>query len=155
MGARGPAPKPPEVKLLEGNPGRRPINLNAPKPSPIAPSCPSWLGKEARKEWKRIAPELERLGLLTRVDMATLAGYCQSYSCWIAAEALLSTSPLVVESGGERYSTVKAHPAIAIAQKERMLMLQFAGKLGLSPSDRGRMTLPEVEGDDEDSPFEV
>lgn len=155
MGARGPSPKPPEVKLLEGNPGKRPLNLNSPKPAPVAPDCPGWISGEARTEWERIAPELERLGLLTRVDMAMLAGYCQSYSRWIAAEQLIAAGPLVVESGGERYSTIKAHPAIAIAQKERTLMLQFGARLGLSPSDRGRMTLPEVDGDDEDSPFDV
>jgi hypothetical protein len=31
-------------------------------------SCPNWLDKEARPEWRRLGPELERIGLLTGVD---------------------------------------------------------------------------------------
>ncbi len=73
----GTKPKPTALKLLEGNPGKRPLPMNEPKPAPTAPKCPSWLHKDAKKEWKRISTELERLGLLTQVDMAALAGYCE------------------------------------------------------------------------------
>lgn len=37
---RGRKPKPTHLKLLEGNPGHRPINGAEPKPNPGLPTCP-------------------------------------------------------------------------------------------------------------------
>ena len=42
------------------------------------PICPRWLDPEAKAEWKRIAPELKRLGILTVLDGPILAAYCES-----------------------------------------------------------------------------
>ena len=64
MAQRGRKPKPTALKVLEGNPGGRPLNLNEPKPVKKAPRCPSWLEDEAKKEWKRMGKVLEQLGLL-------------------------------------------------------------------------------------------
>lgn len=139
MGARGPAPVPSALKLLRGNPGRRPIHLNEPKPAPVAPPCPSWLDNEAKREWKRVEPELDRLGLLTRVDMAALAGYCQAYSRWMQAETVLTMEgfSVVAPSG-----YVQQRPEVAIAQKYLGIVKGFCAEFGLSPSSRARMTVP-------------
>src|SRR5262245_51068611 len=94
MGARGPAAKPTALKVLQGNPGHEALNTREPKPAPIAPKCPSWLDADAKREWKRVAPELEKLGLLTQVDMVALAGYCQSYSTWKLCQQKLATKGL-------------------------------------------------------------
>ena len=78
MGRRGPPPKPTRLKILAGNPGKRPLNDAEPVPAPGRPSCPAWVSKEGRAEWRRVTRELEALGLLARIDQATLACYCQS-----------------------------------------------------------------------------
>ena len=44
-----PKPKPTKLKILEGNPGKRPLNLNEPKPKQVVPKCPDWLMDDARK----------------------------------------------------------------------------------------------------------
>lgn len=90
MAGRGRPPKPTAVKELEGNPGKRPLNKNEPKPKQIAPKCPSWLEPDAKKEWRRLSKELETMGLLTQVDMAAFAGYCQAYARWKEAEEFIS-----------------------------------------------------------------
>ena len=54
MGRRGPPPKPTHIRLLEGNPSKRPINRREPQPEKGAPPCPRWLTAEARVAWKRI-----------------------------------------------------------------------------------------------------
>lgn len=146
----GRPPKPTKLKILAGNPGRRPLNTNEPKPKPISPKCPSWLDKEAKKEWKRVAPELERLGLLTIVDGAALAAYCQAYSRWKRAEELVKKEGLVVatESG-----YLMPHPAVKIAEKSMQLIRGFCTEFGLTPSSRGRMSLPVERSDDEDEFF--
>ena len=45
-------PKPTNLKLIEGNPGKRPLPGNEPKPKPKAPSMPSDLDYQAKKTWK-------------------------------------------------------------------------------------------------------
>ena len=67
MAQRGRKPKPTAVKVLEGNPGKRSLNTGEPKPEKKAPRCPAWLEDEAKKEWRRMAKQLEHLGILTEI----------------------------------------------------------------------------------------
>lgn len=154
MAGRGPAPKPTPLKILEGNPGHQKLNRSEPRPRPVAPKCPSWLSKEAKREWRRIAPALERLGLLTEIDGAALAGYVQSYSTWkVATEAILENG-LTYESAN---GNVRQRPEVVIASKALAEVRQFCQEFGLTPSARARMQLYEAGGDydEEDSPFDV
>ena len=63
MATRGRKPTPTAIKELEGNPGKRPLNTKEPKPAKKAPSCPKWLEPEAKKEWRRLAKQMEQFGL--------------------------------------------------------------------------------------------
>lgn len=80
---------PTNLKILRGNPGKRALNKNEPTPGGM-PNCPSHLDKMAKKEWKRFAPILHRLGLLTEVDGPAFAAYCQQYSLWVTIQKELS-----------------------------------------------------------------
>lgn len=51
--------------------------------------CPRFLDKEARKMWRYLAPQLERIGQLTRVDLAVFAAFCQAHSVRVKAERML------------------------------------------------------------------
>ena len=83
-------PKPTALKELEGNPGKRALNDKEPKPPKKAPRCPSWLEQEAKKEWRRMGKLLEQMGILTEMDMAAFAGYCQAYARWKEAEEFIT-----------------------------------------------------------------
>lgn len=98
MAQRGRKPKPTAIKVLEGNPGKRPVNSAEPKPISKAPKCPIWLEAEAKKEWRRVAKQLEQLGVLTEVDMAAFAGYCQAYARWKEAEEFISKHGSIVKT---------------------------------------------------------
>ena len=50
------------MKELEGNPGKHPLNTSEPKPNKKAPACPKWLEPEAKKEWRRLAKQMEAMG---------------------------------------------------------------------------------------------
>lgn len=89
MATRGRKPKPTAMKELEGNPGKHPLNTSEPKPNKKAPACPKWLEPEAKKEWRRLAKQMEAIGILTEVDMAAFAGYCQAYARWKEAEEFM------------------------------------------------------------------
>lgn len=146
--AMGRPPKPTALKLLEGNPGKRALNRNEPKPQPIAPRAPLWLNADARREWRRVAPELERLGLLTRVDMAALASYCEAYALLMRAAKAIDAEGLVLTS---QSGYAQPHPAVGIVQRSMQNIRAFCSEFGLTPSSRGRMSLPEPETDDLDA----
>src|ERR1051325_3456696 len=93
MGKRGPAPTPTALKLLRGNPGRRPLNVDEPQPPPVEAGsplakCPKWLTGDARTLWNRVAPGAIRSGLLTEVDLPAFEALCQSYARWRQFERL-------------------------------------------------------------------
>ena len=75
-------PKPTAIKELEGNPGKRKLNNKEPKPDKGMTVCSEWLLPEAKAEWKRLSEKLNQMGVLTKVDMAAFAAYCQSYARW-------------------------------------------------------------------------
>ena len=152
MPAKGPAPKPTALRVLEGKPGHRPLNRNEPKPRPVIPPCPTWLDLEAKREWKRISTELDRVGLLTVVDRAALAGYCQAWSRWRDAEMVLSAQGMTFETPN---GYVQQRPEVAIAQKSLQLVAKFCTEFGLTPSARSRLTVPGGDDGAEDSPFDV
>lgn len=142
---RGRKPKPTALKLIEGNPGKRKINQNEPKPKQARPTCPAWLSKEAKAEWKRIVPELERLGLLTIVDRAALASYCTAWGHLRQAQEVINKAG----PGGPVYRTeagdIKPMPHVAWANKAMVQIRSFCSEFGLSPSSRCRMAMPQEE----------
>ena len=75
MGKR--ASKPTQLKVIEGNPGKRPLPTREPKPAPIAPKCPVDIDKNAKATWKKLAPMLERMNLISEVDGYSLSDLCQ------------------------------------------------------------------------------
>jgi len=151
----GRKPKPVKLKLIEGNPGKRPLNLDELKPNPIAPKCPSWLMNDAKKEWKRVAPELEILGLLTHIDMASFAGYCQSFAKWKKAEEFIKKHgstykiPKRDKDGNVVSVYIAQFPEVAIANQCLNQVRAFCAEFGLTPSSRGRISLPGENFDDE------
>lgn len=141
MGRRGPPPKPTALKILAGNPGKRPLNPREPQPSAQAPRCPAWLPKEAKREWRRIVPELEAMRVLTRVDGDALTAYCQTYARWRAAEEFLvqhgEVYPLRDESGKVR--CMQQFPQVSIARNLLLLLRAYQQEFGLTPAARTRV----------------
>ncbi len=70
-------PTPSALNRLRGNPGKRTPNKLEPKPAVGIGSSPRWLNAEGKLEWARIVPELELIGLLTKVDRGVLSIYCE------------------------------------------------------------------------------
>ena len=150
MGRRGPAPKPRHLKMLEGNPGKRPLNRASPRPRPSRVSCPEWLSPEAKVEWKRLAPELQRLGLLTPLDRAAFACYCQTYAHWQQCQrVVVREGPLYLTANGR----LRERPEVDMARKYSQFVRAFAVEFGLTPSSRNRLSIDEPPAD-EDGEFE-
>ncbi|MFZ3585212.1 phage terminase small subunit P27 family [Loktanella sp. DJP18] len=142
---RGRKPKPTALKLIEGNPGKRPLNGREPRPPTSLPTCPSHLSAAAKAEWKRLARMLNEIGLLTQIDRGVLAAYCQAYGRWVEAEKKLAVTPPILKTPA---GYVQVSPWITIANRQVELMTRLMGELGLSPSSRSRLAVDVQSGPD-------
>ena len=58
---RGRRPKPTRLKMLTGNPGKRPLTRTSRGPKPLSPIVLLELGPVAQREWDRLVGELHAL----------------------------------------------------------------------------------------------
>ena len=140
MGKRGPAPKPTSLKLIQGTYRKDRAAPNEPQPEPGVPTCPAHLKGEARREWKRIAPVLQSMGVLTKADRPSLAGYCSAWEDYVESDKILRKEGRFVQSPN---GFPMQHPAVNAKAKALTLMKQYLALFGLSPSDRTRVSVPE------------
>jgi phage terminase small subunit len=126
----GRKPIPTHLKILRGNPGKRPLNKSEPKPTGKLPACPEWLSEHARELWNRFGPELEKLGVATDMDAVAMELLCDTYGEWRMAK-----------ERGDWCAAVSAWKRL------KAILIEF----GLTPSSRTKVS--KVAGDEKD-PFE-
>jgi P27 family predicted phage terminase small subunit len=151
--------KPTALKKLTGNPGKRPLNDNEPKFEGKA-KCPRHLDNEARREWRRVSTELERLGLLTSADRAMLTAYCQCWSHSMRAEKDIQRYGQLVaiekqdKEGKFHVLELRKNPAVTTLRDMLQQMRQYATEFGLSPSSRSKVQAPtQVHTHEHQDPF--
>lgn len=153
MGARGPAAKPVELKLLEGNRGKRPIALNLDstfRPEVGMPSVPKGMNPGARKVWKRLGTELLRYNLISVVYSDMFEELCETIAdvkdlrhSLRARQNLLRTQGRDPMEAYEQISPnghVQQHPRYQILKSERQMMVSLLAKFGLSPAEQAHVT---------------
>src|SRR5262245_35327648 len=111
---RGPKKTPTLLMIARGNPGKRPLNQNEPKPDPSIGEPPELLTGEALGEWHRLRPLLEGMGVLTSVDVPAFVAYCKSWARYVEAEKKVAQSGEVVKAPSG-YPIM--NPYLAIANK--------------------------------------
>ena len=136
-GTMGPRPKPTAIRKREGNRGKRAWNHDEPQPPDALPRCPKHLAPVARTEWRRVARTLHAMGVLTTIDRAALAAYCQSYAKWVEAERKLQETPPLVKTPS---GYIQQSPWIAIANKQLEIMGRYMAELGMTPAARSRVS---------------
>jgi P27 family predicted phage terminase small subunit len=136
---RGRKPKPTRLKVLAGNPGKRPLNADEPRPEPAIPDCPSELSDAAQREWVRLVGELGKLRVLTRLDRAPLAAYCGAYA--LRAEATEAIGKFGVMIKSPNGFPVQS-PYLSIANRQTEIMMRIASEFGFTPASRGRLSAP-------------
>lgn len=150
-----PKPKPAALKLLEGrsegrDSGGRPVK-EAPAFERGAPAAPIWLSQEARAEWNRVAPELERLGVLKRIDGAALVAYCECWSRFVTATAIVQREGMVLHD--DRQGRAQRHPALLTAEAASKELRAWAGEFGLTPSAEARLATAKDDDGSAENPF--
>ncbi len=99
----------------------------------VIPKCPKHLDENARKEWRRISQELHRLNLLTIVDRAALAAYCQAWGRWVEAEAAIQRFGAVIKTPK---GLPLVNPYLRIAELAIDQMRKFLVEFGMTLSSR-------------------
>ena len=117
-----------EQKILEGNPGKRPLQKTEDISSGELPLCPDWLSPEAKLEWARIC---EVLPNLTQKDRGALEGLCSAYDRWFRAEKKLRKSLTQNARHGRA-----PRPEVKIAHDSLNQYKAFLIELGLTPKSR-------------------
>jgi len=133
MGRRGPSQKPTEMKLLEGNPGQRPLKqVTVVNGQPV---CPDHLEEYDAMIWRRIVNNVPP-NLYGEIDSVILSAYCIAAG-WHrkAALELALNGAVQVGIGG----TLLQSPWIQIMMKQANLISALGSKLGLDPASRNSM----------------
>lgn len=121
--------------------GRKPAGIVA-GTSPVTkvPLVPAWLSKDAKAEWRRVAPILvNERKVLTEADLGTLESYCIATGTVREAHRALNRDGLVVAG--------KRHPAFGMMNAAQTTARLCAAELGLTPVSRSRPTMREESND--------
>lgn len=159
MATRGPKPTPMHLALVRGRPERK-----MPKPDKVIqppldePTPPVHLSDEAKVEWGRLVAILMQLKLMSQIDRAALAAYCQAYGRWVQAERSLAamaekdmlTRGLMIKTTG---GNLIQNPLVGTANKAMADMMRYAAEFGMTPSARTRLQSPDTGGSE--NPFEA
>lgn len=134
---RGRKPNPTALKVLRGNPGRRPLNMREPAPPRVVDLAPPVeLKGAAAAEWTRTAPELQRLGLLTTIDRQALIAYCVTWARWLEAEDQIREHGMVLK--GRKGAPILS-PYVGIAARTMQQLKVWLEQFGMTPSARSRV----------------
>lgn len=149
MGQRGPKPLPANVHLLKGNPSKKTASQLRDSVSPEVeiPTPPRHLKGEALKEWRRVSVELEKIGLISKIDRAALAIYCTAWGRYCEAETMLLMSGPngMVSTTPNGFEVQSAW--LNISNKAMEQCVKYLAEFGMSPASRSRVTPGDVQQD--------
>jgi P27 family predicted phage terminase small subunit len=129
MGRRGPRPTPAPLRLLTGNPARRPV---PPEPSPEKGPTdpPEHLAGEARVVWHRLAPELVAKGLMAPRYLDNFADFCVAVVATQASARLLQAAGPVISKDG----VLVSNPASREFRHYARLVRDLGADFGMTPA---------------------
>jgi P27 family predicted phage terminase small subunit len=141
MGLRGFAPKPTALKILEGNPGKRPLNKREPRPADSQVHCPASLSPDAQREWRRLAPVLRRMKVLTEADRIGLERLCEALVTQQQAQAALNKVGLLVKQGADdtHAGWIQTNPLFHMVRELNREIATWLREFGLTPAARTRV----------------
>jgi P27 family predicted phage terminase small subunit len=143
--ARGRKPTPTALKILRGNPGKRPLPKGEVQPPPAHLTPPEWLSAPAQVHWHETAPLLHQQGLLTVLDTHAWAMACAAWERYLALSAVVDQEGMIIPTAREGWKT---HPALRAAERSAELYLKIAREFGAAgPSSRVGLAMQPQEPD--------
>lgn len=146
----GRRPKPTVLRLVQGNPGKRPLNRSEPKPKRKSPIRPAHLSEKAKTAWPKVSRILSGLSVLTVADGLSLEGLCEAYADYLDSREELRKAgsayyQIATEGGGVMW---RAHPALAVRNDADRRLRAWLVEFGLTPAARSKV---KMDGDAQES----
>lgn len=98
---------------------------------------PKSLDANARKEWRRLLPILERMRVLTEADGIALANLCVDYSLLQEAQASLVKTGLLTKN--KKTEMIHQNPLIKVVAQTTDRVSRGLREFGLTPASRSRV----------------
>jgi hypothetical protein len=134
----GPRPEPVELKLLKGNPGRRPLPSGSVAEKPLdTPEPPAYLGPAGRDAWNIYWTHGKPW--LAYTDIPLIRRICRLIDRAEAIEAAVDAEGLMHLNGETGRSAVHHSFNTVLGLYSRIADLEASA--GFNPSERGRMNL--------------
>lgn len=156
MATRGRKPTPIELKLVRGNPGKRPLKADArvlqQEQAVLADEAPAMLLEEARPYWDHAISHAPR-GLLRKLDVYLLAAWCNAAARYEHNMRLAAKSDVIPVRGAKfsgldpKDRPVMHNPFSTAARAYLKDMAMLASELGFTPSARARLGALETEAE--------
>lgn len=132
---------PTALKVIGGNPGKRPVNKTEFRPVAATPDCPKHLRGEAKKEWMRIAEELGGYQMISAVDRGALAMLCTQWGRYVEAEEMIAeASKKDPNNHGLCVASPNGHMvhsfALTASNKAIEIYHKLCSDFGLTPASR-------------------
>ena len=148
MGRRA---KPIELHQLGGNPSKLSneelSGAQSPQPRKGEPEMPKGMPKVARREWRRIVPQLMEIGVLSCVDGQALAAYCRACAMVEIAQKEIDkygiqfVTHYTDREGNVIVGDLKANPAVSILNQAEKTKKTFLIEFGLTPASRRNLKI--------------
>lgn len=150
---RGRKPKPVELIELHGNPGKRPIPTDIPKPEKLydIPQPPEYMHEDAKKIWNYLALHLTRTRILSVLDVFKLEMACNTmmHYRWGVKKVAPETLVMVIKNEDGSIKAANKSPYLYVIKDAELSFNTHASDFGLSPAARRRLkesdNLPEAD----------
>lgn len=136
--------KPTALKELAGNPGKRKLNRNEPKPKG-GPVPPDILSAAALAVWQRLVASMPG-GVYTDADHGLLAAYCVAVANHQEATLALKSQPQMV-TGSTGQPVV--NPLFKHQGEQARLIVTLGARLGLDPVARQSLSTEAVDAEED------
>ncbi|NCG55135.1 phage terminase small subunit P27 family [Serratia fonticola] len=144
----GPPKTPTHLRLVRGNPSKRAINKNEPKPPTGVPPTPKHFDKQGKYWFKRMAEELDALGVMSQLDGRALELLVEAYTEYRHHCDTLDREGYTyavyseedADEGKEReIRMIKPHPAAMMKADAWKRIRAMLAEFGMTPASRSKV----------------
>ncbi|MFV0283731.1 MAG: phage terminase small subunit P27 family [Castellaniella sp.] len=146
---RGRKPTPTALKIIAGNPGKRPLNAHEPQPRGELIDPPEWMTDRQKDTWREVI-ELSPPGLLKDVDGSVFAVWVVAFDLYQEASDKLARTGMLIKAPNT--GVPMQSPYLAIVNKQAQIMMKAAAEMGFTPASRSRVVVKR-EGKKVDDPW--
>lgn len=150
----GRRPTPTATKLVAGNPGKRALNKNEPKPKEGYPDVPPHFNTQAKNLYLWLCNMLNDMGLLTVVDGIAIERLTKCYIEILECDKLIDEHgqvQQVVNTQGEL--VLKSNPAVTQRADADRRLRAWMIEYGLTQASRSKVKANGKEGENETDGF--